>query len=550
MVPDVPCEPNTILDTMNVAVIMIDCDTGMLRYVNDKVCADMSASRAQVVGRPYGHLFWPDFLQLYDTLVATCADGQAHTGVYFWAERSIWEQITGQIIACEGAPRVMLLTITNITDICRAEYEANQRAYYDQLLHLPNWQKMQADLSAQTAYDRFGLLHFDIARMANINAVYGWEVGNALLLLLRDWLWQLVGKAFHLYRIGDDEFCLLSMDTTLDALDAIAQRIHERFLQPWHVPPNDIYCNVEIGVAYGAFLRDNLSAVLYRNRELARTRRQKGRSYVLYDHEVNQRVQEDLALRQTLVNCIRQDMRGFSVAYQPVIHAQTLEWIGLEALCRWVTPEGVSIPPDYFIRVAEQMGMIHLIDQWVHRTAMAECVRLGLTERHFFLDVNISPTQRIDEVLLENMLANLHETGFPMEKLNVEITESGRAELSDDTLGDFHLLSRAGFTLSLDDFGTGYNSFDMLVRLPTQVLKTERAFISSLEDDPYQQYLIQTLINLAHQVGMKLITEGVETEAQQRLLQTYGADYFQGYLFSKPMTAEALAEHTHRFLPN
>jgi EAL domain-containing protein (putative c-di-GMP-specific phosphodiesterase class I) len=143
----------------------------------------------------------------------------------------------------------------------------------------------------------------------------------------------------------------------------------------------------------------------------------------------------------------------------------------------------------------------------------------------------------------------MEKTGFPARKLNIEITESAKMPFDEQTIARLNLIKENDITLSLDDFGTGYSSFENLIKISADMLKTERLFLDKIENDPYRQYLLRVLADLAHFLDMRLVAEGVETETQYELLKDYGADYMQGYLFSKPLTSDELRAHVERFPP-
>lgn len=430
-----------------------------------------------------------------------------------------------------------------------AEGEQNKRAiYYDHLLDLPNGKKMAEDLASFSAFEHAALIHFDIDTFAGVNELYGWDAGDYLLIQVRDWLLATLRPTSRLYRVKDDAFCLLIRDISLQQAKARAREVLRRFSKPWELPRRDngfpLFCRIKLGVVYGKTVQGDIRNLLYRT--LNAPDRQ-GRGYVLYDEAMDRQIQKDMRLRQTLINCVQQNMQGFAVHYQPIIEAQTGQWVGAEALCRWTTPQGVAVPPRVFIADAEQLGLIDRVDDWVRHTAMRQCRAWGLTEKTFFLDINLSPTRAVDKVFIKKILAEFRELDYPKNKLNLELTESAKVDFSGPNLKGLCRLNAEGVLLSLDDFGTGYSSFNNLINIPATALKTERAFIKDLETNHYLQYLLQVMVHLAHHVGMKLIAEGVETPAQKELLQAYGVDYMQGYLFSRPLPASAFEKQVGRY---
>lgn len=537
-----------LLEELDVAVMVISIDTGELLFFNKHVCGNMKMYAEEVRSKRYTDVFEPDFVDFYNKLAAECIDGQIHTKPFFWENRAIWEQVSARRVEWVAKRPALLLSITNITDVRQSEYEYKQLAYYDRLLQLPNGQKLELDMASLASFDQAALIHFDIDQFASINDMYGWEVGDELLLQIRDWLLPTLRKTSRLYRVNDDEFCLFIRAITLEEVRKRAEEIMRRFTQPWELPYDgkmlSVYCKVEMGVVYGKHVKGDMRNILHRTTH-APGRDKAG--YALYNEDMDAQLRNMVRLRQDLINCIREGMRGFAVHYQPIVDAKSERWVGAEALCRWISPSGESIPPGIFIPEVEKLGMIGELDGWTRETALSQCMEWGLHRQPFFLDMNLSPLQPVTDEFIDSLLAVIARLDYPRGKLTLEITESAKMEFSEENLKGLRHLREAGLTLALDDFGTGYSTFENLVKIPASILKTERLFIQSLESDVYFQYLMRVMADLAHTVGMKLISEGVETEGQRDLLKSYGVDYLQGYLFAKPLSPQLFSQELHRF---
>lgn len=537
-----------LYEELDIAVMVISVDTGELLFFNKHVCGNMKMCREEVRGMSYTDVFEPDFVDFYNKLAAECTDGQLHTEPFFWENRAIWEQVSARRIEWVDKHPALLLSITNITDVRQSEYEYKQLAYYDRLLQLPNGQKLELDMASMASFDQAALIHFDIDQFASINDMYGWEVGDELLRQIRDWLLSALRKTSRLYRVNDDEFCLFIWAISLEEVKKRTEEIMRRFTQPWELPYDggtlSVYCKVEMGVVYGKHVRGDMRNILHRTTH-ALGRDKVG--YTMYNEEMDAQLRSMVRLRQDLINSIREGMRGFAVHYQPIVDAKSERWVGAEALCRWVSSGGESIPPGLFIPELEKLGMIGELDGWTRETALSQCMEWGLQRQSFFLDMNLSPLQPVTDEFIDSLLAVIARLDYPRDKLTLEITESAKMEFSEENLKGLRHLREAGLTLALDDFGTGYSTFENLVKIPASILKTERLFIQSLENDAYFQYLMRVLVDLAHTVGMKLISEGVETAEQRDLLKSYGVDYLQGYLFAKPLSPQLFSQELHRF---
>ena len=538
-------------EKLDCAVMVISIDWGEMLFVNRYVCDTLNMGVEEIQGRCYTDIFEPEFSDMYADLASECTDDQMHSNIFFWRYKSLWEQVTARRIEWLDKRPAILLNIVHISDISRFRYEYRHMAHYDLLLGLPNGLKLEMDLAAMSSFDNAALLHFDINQLANINMLYGWEVGDGLLMRIRDWLHSTMRRTTtRLYRVSDDEFCLFGQDISLELVKDRAAMIMQRFAQPWKVHSNGnrvlVHCSIKMGVVHGKHVSGDMRNILRRTTsESHRT----AAGYALYDEKRDSLLRNQLRLRHELVNCINEEMQGFSVHYQPVVDAQNNQWIGAEALCRWTPPGGEPVPPGVFIPELEKLGMLLTVDGWVRETALSQCMDWGLHRRNFFLDINLSPLQQVTDNFIDSLLAVVDRLGYPRSKLTLEITESAKMDFSDDNLKGLHRLRDEGIILALDDFGTGYSTFENLAKIPAGILKTERMFIQSIETDSYFQYLMQVMVDIAHTVGMKLISEGVESEAQRNHLRSYQVDYLQGYLFSKPLPPHLFAEQVHRFMP-
>lgn len=536
-----------LLDTIGAAIIVVGREDDRLLYFNRRMCEDLRKTADEIEGRRYQDVFWPDFSNVYMDLVKDCADGQEHTVVFYWAERVIWEQVSARSILWDGQFPAVLLTITNITEVGRAEYEYMRLAYFDNLLELPNGQKLEEDINELVNVDTVALIFFEIERFKAINDLYGWDAGDYLLIQIRDWLLETEDRHSQLYRVHNG-FCLLGRGISFEDAQEKCEKINRRFNHPWAISSTEndfpLFCSVQIGLVYGKYVKNGMRKLL------SRTIHGHGptyHGYTIYNEQADEAAKESLRLRQTLINCILEGMEGFSVHYHPIVTAQTGQWIGAEALCRWTTPEGQRVSPLVFISLAEQLNLIGRVDNWVRKTAMESCVGWGLSKKQFFLDINFSPTQAVDDRFISELRTMLETTNCPPGMLNLEITESAKMDFSDENLKGLHQLKQTGISLSLDDFGTGYSSLESLINVPAAALKTEKLFLDNIESDAYRQYLLRLLIDLAHELDMMLIAEGVETQVQKELLEHYGVDYMQGFFFSYPLPAHEFEKSLWRF---
>lgn len=533
---------------MDIAIMVLDAKAGLFLYVNQHVYDDLRLTEEQVLGKHYHEVFWEDFIQLYEALSAACADGKIHTDIHHWVNRSMWEQISASKILWEPGQQAILLTITNISEVSRSLIEYKQLAYYDTELGLPNRASLEQDVSGINDLGKVGAVRFDILQLTTISDLYGWRAQELLLGQIRDWVLGTIASTAQLYRINENGFCILRRQTTQAELEKRSRQITQRFSQPWFLNLNgeefQVLCDINVGIIFGQSITSDLNNLLFHTL-YKRTR--DGECYVLYDQRYDEELRFRLQLRQDLMKCAREGMKGFSVRYQPIVEAKTGRWVGVEALSRFEHPVGGAISPSVFIEEAEQIGLIEKLDDWVYQTAMEQCRDIGLHEKDFHLSVNYSPVQKLDHKFTSRLFHLTDTAHYPKSKLGLEVTESAKMKFDDATLSSLRNLQAGKVILALDDFGMGYSSFENLLRLSANMIKTDRSIIEDIETDANKQYLMQLVVHLADFANMKLIAEGVETKGQLELLQSYGVEFIQGFLFSKPLTADELRVHRSNF---
>ncbi|MDL2324912.1 EAL domain-containing protein [Ruminococcaceae bacterium OttesenSCG-928-A16] len=534
------------LSALDVSVFTVELATKTIVSVNKRMCEDIEKSAEELLGQPYNLVLWDEFTAVLDELIARAEFGRPRNSTYYWPLRAQWGQVGVRKIQHPTLGSLAVISVTNVTKVSRMEQEYRRMAFFDQQLDIPNGLQLEHDVDMLKSVERVALVHFDIDRFSTINDVYGWDTGDFLLLQIRDWMLKTAVPGCKLYRVSEDEFAMMIVDVSLEDAKKRAQQVLKRFTKPWEAFRQNglpLYCTITIGVVYGKYLRGDIRNQLFRTINAAG----KTGGVFLYDEKMDRLYKEKLLLRQNLINSVQQNMLGFSLRYQPIIDAKTLRWSGVETLCRWNAPNGTAVSPTLFIKELEQLGLIPQLDNWVLETALRECQAHGLGNEDFILDVNLSSLHLLDDAYVKNLLNTLKRYNLPCHKLSLEITESSRFNFSSGSMQYLQKLADEGVNIALDDFGTGYSSFDNLMKLPASTLKTEQSFIENLETDPYLQYLLQAMINIAHTAKMAVIAEGVETEGQKELLTSYGVDCMQGYLFGKPMQISELAKHLPKF---
>jgi diguanylate cyclase (GGDEF)-like protein/PAS domain S-box-containing protein len=433
-----------------------------------------------------------------------------------------------------GAPQYLVGVIEDVTERITNEARISHLAHHDALTDLPNRSAFNAALDerlerAQEASTSFAVLSLDLDRFKEVNDVFGHPVGDMLMRAAADRLAAEADGAF-VARIGGDEFMIL-MPNDIRREDALtlAERLVEVIGKELEV--DDYLSQVGVSVGIAVYPDDGVDAVtLLANADSALYRaKREGRGRVcFFESEMDQELRDRRLLQHDLRQALEQNQ--LLVYFQPQARMNG-EVIGFEALLRWNHPTRGFVPPDQFIPLAEENGLIIQIGEWVLREA---CREAASWPRPLQVAVNLSPVQFQAGDLERSIHQILLETGLAPTRLEVEITEGV-------LIGDFaralNLLRRLkalGIRIAMDDFGTGYSSLSYLQSFPFDKIKIDRSFISNLEATPQSAEIVRAVLSLAHALNIPVVAEGVETEAQRAFLEREACEEMQGYLVGRP----------------
>ena len=424
-------------------------------------------------------------------------------------------------------------------------------ALHDHLTGLPN-RTMLLDRLA-SARDRcvaqdtkVGVLFMDLDRFKVVNDSLGHEMGDQLLVAASRRITSVLRAGDTATRFGGDEFVVVceSLTDEAEAME-VAERITSALREPFTISGQDVFVSASVGVAVRggddwvpmALIRD-ADAAMYRAKDAGRARTE------LYDRDMRAGIVDRLAIETDLRHAI--ERLQLRLHYQPTVRTTDQAIIGAEALVRWQHPERGLVPPLDFIGIAEETGYIREIGAWVLDEAcrqLAEWRRVpDLLDDGFQMAVNLSTHQMANVHLLEEIGSTLARHNVPASALCLEITESALLHDTVDVRNNIEGLRRAGFHLALDDFGTGYSALSYLHRLPVEILKIDRSFISHISDGSKERAIVTGMIELAHAIGMRVVAEGVETAAQLSELREMGCDVVQGWYIARPAPADELVE--------
>ena len=443
--------------------------------------------------------------------------------------------------------RGIVLTSRDISERKRAEERAQFLANYDVLTGLPNRFLMQDRLTQAVAQAhrnrlRTAVMHIDLDRFKVVNETLGHYVGDALLKQAAERIRKSTREGDTVARVGGDEFTIVFPNiTSLQALSTTAEKILNDLAMPFPSDGQELFVSASIGLSLypdDAGTVDEIikhaDAAMYSAKHLGRN------NFQFFTTDLNQEVQERMLIESGLRTAIQRD--ELSLLYQPKIDLATRQIYGAEALLRWVHPKLGKISPARFVPVAEEAGLVGQIGEWVLRTACRQIREWQDAGFALQVAVNVSARQFQQYDVAELVMGIMKDTGARPENLELELTESAVMNNAEASIVTLERLAALGVQIAIDDFGTGYSSLSYLKRLPLDVLKIDQSFVRDISSDPNDAAIVRAIITLARSLGIKVIAEGVENEAQLAFLNAYGCQYAQGYLFGEPLTIRQLEQ--------
>ncbi len=552
-------------------VMILHCVRDQAGTIADFECRLMNGEAEQILGRSASSLIRQPLLR---HLPCIRVEGLFHDAVsvvetklpfrderrYRLGGRERWYQIA---VVKHGDG--VVASFADVTDRKRTEEQLRHAAEHDTLTGLPSRSVLTERL--QQAINRakrvrgykFAVLFLDFDRFKIINDSLGHDVGDQLLMSISERLRANLrdidmparfGDGHLPARLGGDEFVIL-LDGIQDARDAVvvAERLQHALSQPHHLDGHEVISTASIGIVTSDgnyerpddILRDADTA-MYQAKNSGKAR------HVVFDENMHKEVMQRLTLEKELRAAA--DQLQFTLAYQPIVCLTTAELVGFEALIRWPHSERGIVLPASFIALAEELGLIVSIGQWVLREACTSLKKWQRRHKALTMSVNLSRQQLGHPSLVSGVQSVLAEFELDPATLTLEVTEGMIMSDPEQMAPVLDNLRSAGVCLAMDDFGTGHSSLSFLHRVPMNVLKIDRSFINSPGRARDFGAIINTVVQLAHNLHMTVVAEGVETIEQLVLLQSLDCNYGQGYLFSKPLSpedAEKMLEQGYRF---
>ncbi|WP_422126664.1 putative bifunctional diguanylate cyclase/phosphodiesterase [Thioalkalivibrio sulfidiphilus] len=459
-----------------------------------------------------------------------------------------WVQARGMVAARDenGAPTRLIGTYIDISERKRAEEIIQQQANFDPLTKLPNRRLFLDRLDQQIAKcQRTGaalaLLLIDLDEFKEVNDTLGHDVGDVLLQEAARRISGCIRDTDTVARLGGDEFTVILSDLTGKAhVEEIAQKLISRVAEPYYLREGVAHISASIGITlYPGDAEDMGELMKHADQAMYSAKRLGRNRFCYFTHALQEAAQKRLRLSRELRQAVNQGQ--FEAHFQPIVELASGRIQKAEALLRWQHPERGLVGPEEFIPLAEDTGLIEGVGDWVFR----EAVRRARVWRDRFgtdiqVSVNMSPVQFRSEGAerVESWLYHLEEMGVRGEQIVIEITENLLLHAHDGVTRQLFRFRDAGVQIAIDDFGTGYCTLSYLKQFPIDYLKIDRSFVRNLENDPNDVALSKAIIVMAHELGLKVIAEGVESEEQRRLLSEAGCDFAQGYLFARALPVE------------
>ncbi|NRR31783.1 EAL domain-containing protein [Oxalobacteraceae bacterium] len=539
---------STTLESITDAFLMVDRNW-TLTYLNSEAERILQCAREEVVGMnvwerfpeavggPYHHAY----KKAFETNAAVSFEE-------YYAPLKLWTEIRAY-----PSEEGLAIYFLDISERKANEAEIHKLAFYDRLTGLPNRQLLlnrteHALALCQRVALPGAILFIDLDNFKAINDTRGHDKGDILLRQVAERLLGVVRASDTVARFGGDEFVLLLEDLGSDDVEAaagaqeMARMVQQAFAAPFDIAGVDQYSTPSIGITVFNGGSGSVDDVLKRADLAMYQAKAAGRNAIsFFDPHMQARVSARVALETDLRHAL--ELRQFELHYQPQC-AVDGRLCGAEALVRWRHPQRGLVSPAEFIPAAEDIGLIVPLGRWVMESACLQLARWAAGERTATLEmaVNVSAFQFHRHDFVEMVLEVLEQTGAPPAQLKIELTESLLLKDVQGTIEKMMRLKAVGVGFALDDFGTGYSSLSYLHRLPLDQLKIDRSFIRDAFEDGQGVAIVRIIVALGKALRMAVLAEGVETEQQFALIVTEGCQAYQGYLFSKPLPADALAE--------
>ena len=464
-------------------------------------------------------------------------------------ESGLWFEVRFSELKWIDGSDDVVATASDITQKKKNQQKIEYQAHNDFLTGLYNRMKCEVDLRkvirrTEKAGLKGAVLFIDLDDFKHINDGLGHQYGDILLQQIAAGLTGIPGIRGHCYRMGGDEFIIIIGPELYDELGKMVANIKTLFNKPWYLMETEYFCTMSMGIAV---FPDNSVDVheITRMADVAmyEAKRSGKNGYAYYSSEVENSTAKRLDIENNMRQAVSTGIDEFVVFYQPVVNVNTQMCTSCEALVRWDSKALGFMGPGEFIPLAEYLGLITSIGDYVLEEACRRC-KLWNDNGYpdFYINVNLSVVQLLQKNVVENIKRILDKTGVNPKNIVLEITESFAINDMQRVMDIITGLKKLGPRIALDDFGTGYSSLNYIKQLPLDIIKVDKTFIDDIVEDDYAQAFIKLIVDLSKTIGTKIVVEGVEHKEQFELLKSLGVDYIQGYYFGKPVPANIFEE--------
>ena len=522
----------TILDNVGCAIYVTDKNTGNRLFANRKLQNTFAKELKE-----------NKFAGLLQRGVSSGND----SGLYeiYHLERERWYDLIFKEISWVDGREAVIYSLYDITDKKLYQRKIEQQAYTDFLTGLYNRMCCERDLARQIDQAKKmnevgALCYLDLDDFKHINDGLGHQYGDVLLKAISHSLQRIEGIQNNCYRMGGDEFVIVIPPEQYRRFDRIEEDIRQIFAKPWFLKDTDYYCTMSMGIVTFPEYGDSV-ADLIKKADIAMYEAKKGgkNRVARYNEGINSASGRRLDMEKNMRDATVDGYKEFEVYYQPIIDVQDgVECAGAEALIRWNSAKLGFIPPAEFIPLAEYLGLINPIGNYVLKEACARCKKWNDAGYAYKVNVNLSVVQLLQADVVEVVEKVIEETGIEPRYLTLEVTESLAINDMERMRKILDSIKSLGVKIALDDFGTGYSSLNHIREIPFDMIKVDQSFVKELADDAYSQSFVKMVAELAETLGVNICVEGIETEAQYEVVRNMKVKYIQGYYFDRPMKCE------------
>ena len=530
------------------AVVTYDLEGNFL-HLNKATEDLMGYSAEELIGKPFLPFIVPEYQQFTLKEFSKVLNGHSiryETAMYNRKQEVVHLHITVMPLIIGGEMKGIHCIGKDITNRKNMERSLKKVAYQDHLTHLPNQRAMMEDFERLLEDEaRIGVLVLDLDRFKSINDNWGHEVGDELLKAVSQrLLYHVHERRAKLYRYGGDEYIFLYGFTERNQVESFAENLQALFKDPFIIHYAEVSVSSSIGISTYPEDGEDLETLLKKSDNAMYYSKKTGRNHATF-YGTKGMEREDEALRMELLLKEAMKKEEFSLVYQPQVELSSGRITGVEALLRWHSQELGTVPPNQFIKVAEDSGLIIELGNWVTKKALSDLAKWNQMGYQLEMSVNISTHQFYHPEFLLYLERIIRDQKVPPSQLVLEITES-IASHAEVVLKELQKIKEMGLKVAIDDFGTGYSSLKYLKDFPIDYLKIDKSFVDGIEEDDKSRDIVSTIITLAHNLGLLTVAEGAETREQVDFLKMEGCDSVQGYYYGKPMTEAMLLEFLNR----